>query len=158
MTKTTCIARDEVGQVGQMSHGWVSRIKHVVTWLDDWIRIKGNRGDWLIPIKVAPDLPTTATQMDLKCPNLVCDGHMTWYIAKNIQNKPLKHILMALCWNIQNILDDSWFGTLWSHDLVHFDHIWHCPNPGHRCHISLVHLKYSRHMLVWYVVSSLSQN
>ena len=33
--------------------------------------------------------------MDLKCPSLVCDGHMTWYIAKNIQNKLFKCILMA---------------------------------------------------------------
>jgi hypothetical protein len=39
--------------------------------------------------------------MDSECPNLVCDGHKTWYIAKNIQNKPLKHILMAFCWNCQ---------------------------------------------------------
>ena len=97
-------------------------------------------------------------QMDSECPNLVCDGHMTWYIARNIQNKPLKHILMAFCWNVQNILVDFWFGTLWSHDLVHFEHIWHYPKPGHCCHICLVHLKYSRHMLVWYGVSSSSQN
>ena len=87
-------------------------------------------------------------QMDLKCPNLVCDSHMTWYIAKNIQNKPLKHILMAFCWNVQNIPVNFWFGTLWSHDLVHFEHIWHYPKPGHCCHICLVHLKYSRHILI----------
>ena len=62
-------------------------------------------------------------QMDLKCPNLVFDGHMTWYITKNIQNKPLKHISMAFCWNIQNILVNLWFGTLWSHDLVYFEYI-----------------------------------
>jgi hypothetical protein len=57
-----------------------------------------------------------------KCPNLVCDGHMTWYIARNIQNKPLKHALMAFYWNIQNILVNFWFGTLWSHDLVYSEH------------------------------------
>ena len=62
-------------------------------------------------------------QMDSECPNLVCDGHMAWYIARNIQNKPLKYILMAFCWNVQNILVDFWFGTLWSHDLVYFEHI-----------------------------------
>jgi hypothetical protein len=49
-------------------------------------------------------------QMDSECPNLVCDGHMTWYIARNIQNKPLKHILMAFYWNIQNILVNSGLG------------------------------------------------
>ena len=96
--------------------------------------------------------------MDLKCPSLVCDGHMTWYIAKNIQNKLFKCILMAFCQNIQNILDNFWFWTFWSHDLVHFEHIRHYSKSGHCCHIYLIHLKYSRHMPVWYGVSSLSQN
>ena len=47
--------------------------------------------------------------MDLKCPSLVCDGHMTWYIARNIQNKPLKHLLMAfvgtfkISWSISGL-------------------------------------------------------
>jgi hypothetical protein len=79
--------------------------------------------------------------MDSECPNLVCDGHMTWYIARNIQNKQLKHVLMAFYWNVQNILVNFWFGTLWSYDLVYFEHIWHYPKLGHCCCICLVHLK-----------------
>ena len=43
-------------------------------------------------------------QMDLKCPNLVCDSHMTWYIARNVQNKPLKHIL----WLFAGTFKISW--------------------------------------------------
>ena len=48
-------------------------------------------------------------QMDSKCPNLVCDSHMTWYIARDIQNKPPKHILMAfagifkISWSISSL-------------------------------------------------------
>ena len=32
--------------------------------------------------------------MDLICPNLVCGGHMTQYIAKDIQNEQLRNILI----------------------------------------------------------------
>ena len=60
MTKMTHIAGGEVGQVGWMSHGFLSKVKHVVTWLGDRIRIRGIWGDCWIPIKIAFDLLTTS--------------------------------------------------------------------------------------------------
>src|ERR1700742_5072402 len=59
--------------------------------------------------------------MDLKCPNLVCSSHMTWYIARNIQNKLLWYILTAFYWNIEKCLAVT--------NLGHCDHMtWYILN------------------------------
>ena len=97
-------------------------------------------------------------QMDLPCPNMVCGGHMTWYIARNIQNKPSKSIVRPFSQFIQNVLGRNWSGTLWSHDLGHFECSWQCPRPVHGGHICLVHLKCTANGPLWYVLSSWSQS
>ena len=88
-------------------------------------------------------------QMDPKCPNLVGGGHVTWHIVWNIQNKWLRHTLIPFCWKIQNDLDDQHSGTLWSHDLVHFEHPCQYPKLGHGGYICLVYFEISKHILVW---------